>query len=352
MPLNTSDITKLGWNDFFQEQLDADELEQAIPCRVMSAHRGHLMVSVDNHELKLPETVEMQKEQGEAQITVGDWLLLSRQTGELIRRLVRSSLIQRQMAGVEDTVQLIAANVDTLFIVTSCNDDFQLSRLERYLALAYAAGVNPVIVLTKQDLTDDLQSYIDQARSLGDDVVVEAVNGRDDASLSRLHPWCQTGHTVALIGSSGVGKSTLVNGLGAESQKTGDIREDDAKGRHTTTHRSLLPLANGAVLLDSPGIRGVSLVVGGAGIETAFSEVIALTEQCRFRDCKHVSEPGCAIKEALSNGELSRRRLDNYTKLIEEQEQKIAVTAQRLKKGKSGGRPNSKSGAKYRKKGR
>lgn len=316
--IDVSTLSKLGWKDDFQKQLSDDELEQNIPCRVITANHNKITVSDGQTSYTISLTTQTLKQH--EQITVGDWVLLSKENNELVRLLDRLSLMQRQAPGADQSKQLMAANLDTLFIVTSCNDDFNLSRLERYLALAHSANTSPVFILTKIDLCDDVQSYIDQAKTLNANIAVEAINTHEPEAVNRLHHWCKKGDTIALIGSSGVGKSTLVNALGAETQQTGEIREDDSKGRHTTTHRSLLPLGNGAILLDSPGIRGLELSDAGSSVAAVFDDIVELASQCRFNDCKHGKEPGCAINAALASSELSQRRLDNYTKILEEQE--------------------------------
>ena len=272
--------------------------------------------------------------ESDEQITTGDWVLVSRDTRTFVRLLDRFSLIQRQSAGTDTIPQLVAANVDTLFIVTSCNDDFNLSRLERYLAIAYAADVLPVIVITKKDMSDEPEYYVEKARTLGKSIPVELVNVHDPISLSCLENWCETGQTVALVGSSGVGKSTLTHALGAEYQKTGSIREDDAKGRHTTTHRSLHMLTNGAVLIDSPGMRGIGVTDIGGAIDQVFVEIAKLSSECRFNNCQHDHEPGCAVKAALDRNEITQRRMNNYKKLMAEQEHNDISVEERRKKEK------------------
>jgi len=329
MPRNTLGLSSLGWNASFEQQLSNEELEQTQPYRVMEAHRGEVILSMGNEELVLPLKGKKLAGLNGDQITVGDWLLISRDDGAFIRLLDRTSLIKRQSAGLDGPPQMVAANINTLFIVTSCNEDFNLSRLERYLVIAYAAGVYPVIVLTKQDLIDDATSYVEKARTLGKNIAVEIVSGLVPSTLNCLQNWCKLGQTIALVGSSGVGKSTLVNGLGAAPQKTGKIRESDAKGRHTTTHRALLPIADGPVLLDSPGMRGLGLVDASHGLDVVFEEVIDLSLKCRFSDCQHDQEPGCAIKGAIGNQVLTQRRVNNYNKLIAEQKYHSAPEIER-----------------------
>lgn len=334
MSHNIEALTRLGWNAPLQKQLSFEEIEQTTPCRVMAAHRGRLVLSDGEEELVIPVVGKLLQEREQYQVTVGDWVLVANDTGAFVRLLDRFSLIQRQSAGADKSQQIVAANVDTMFIVSSCNADFNLSRLERYLSIAYAAEVYPVIVLTKRDTADDPQSYADKAQTLGANLRVELINAHDPETMTGLQDLCVPGQTIALVGSSGVGKSTLANTLGAKSQKTGGIREDDAKGRHTTTHRSLHPLSNGAVLLDNPGMRGLGLADVAAGVTAAFEEIDELSQKCRFSDCQHDHEPGCAVLAAIANNELSQRRVNNYSKLMTEQERNGASIAERRKKDK------------------
>lgn len=342
MSLNLSALTPLGWGSFYQQQLSPDELDQSSPCRVMAVHRGQLILSSGEQEMTIHLSGKMLRAEGDQQLTVGDWILMSPETGAFLRRLDRKNLIKRRAAGTDNSDQLVAANIDSLFIVTSCNDDFNLSRLERYLAFAHAAEVYPVIVITKKDKCQTPEDYEARARTLGPTIMVETINARDPEKLGGLKEWCAPGQTIALVGSSGVGKSTLANSLGAELQRIGEIRKDDAKGRHTTTHRSLLPLSGGALLLDSPGMRQLGLADDGAGVEAVFEEIAELARQCRFSDCQHDREPGCAVREALENGSLSPRRASNYTKLLAEQRHYSATVAERRKKDKAMGKFHKK----------
>jgi ribosome biogenesis GTPase len=253
--------------------------------------------------------------------------------------LDRKSLFKRRAAGTGLRLQLIAANVDTLFIVTSCNQDFNVARLERYLALAKEAGVTPVIVLTKADLTDTPEDFERDAARLMPALSVETVDARDPASVQRLTAWCGRGETIALVGSSGVGKSTLVNTLtGEQTIATAGIREDDAKGRHTTTGRMLHRLPAGGWLLDTPGMRELSLTDVHSGIEHVFSDIVELARSCRFRDCGHDGEPGCAVEAAVADGTLDEDRVRRWKKLLAEEAHNSASLAERRARGKEFGK--------------
>ncbi len=334
MSLNINSLTTIGWEPFFQQQLDENEWENTTPHRVLAVHRGQLILSNGESEFPFTLSGKMITSDRLAQSTVGDWLLLSNEDQKFVRQLNRKSLFKRKAAGSANVHQLVAANVNTLFIVTSCNDEFSSARLERYLAVAHDAEVEPVVVLTKADLCDTVSDYVSQVRALDDLLMVETVNALDPCSLDPLKAWCKSGQTIALMGSSGVGKSTIANGLGAPEQKTGDIREDDKKGRHTTTHRSLLPLKSGAILVDTPGMRELQLTDCEEGVSSVFSDIEEIAENCRFNDCKHNEEPGCAVHLAIENGEIDQRRLESYRKLMAEQFRNSATLAQRRQKDK------------------
>ncbi len=251
-------LPDLGWGHFFQQQLSLEEWETTTPVRVFALNR-HLVDCVGEggrQKFSLPHA--WLRYAVEDLPTVGDWLLIDKD-GQPLRLLERTSLFKRMAPGHDARVQLMAANVDTLFIVTSCNAEFNLSRLERYLAMALDAGVEPVIVLTKVDLIEDVENFRVQARVLRPGLAIEAVDSRDESVIEILRPWCRVGQTVALVGSSGVGKSTLVNTLYTSVvQETAVTRASDAKGRHTTTSRTLHLLPSGGLLLDSPGYARIA----------------------------------------------------------------------------------------------
>ncbi len=331
-------LTELGWRPFFQQQLSLDDLEGAHPlrpARVMSVERSVVGVSFDGGDAVAELELTWQQRPHEQRPTAGDWVLIT-PDDELERLLDRQSVFKRKAAGDRADVQLIGANVDTLFIVSSCNQDFNLSRLERYLALALDAQVTPVVILTKADLAA-AESYLTEAATLRPGLDVVAVNSLVADSIEPLRQWCSEGQTVALVGSSGVGKSTLLNTLiGTSVQITGAIREDDSKGRHTTTSRSLHALPEGGLILDSPGMRELKLTDVSSGLAEVFSDIDDLAEGCKFKDCAHNTEPGCVVAAALLAGELDERRLDNYRKLQREDAHNTSSIAQRHQRARNG----------------
>ena len=321
-------LQALGWRPFFQQQLTLDDLETFAPARVFEVQRSGMLIVGEALEHNVPLGGRWYQLPAVERPTVGDWVLVDHAGTTVQALLERASLIKRLAPSGE--LQAIAANLDTVFVVTSANDDFNLSRTERYLALAGDAGIEAVVVITKIDLSDDPAPFEAAAQTLTGAAAVVAVNALDPVSAQALAPWCGQGQTVGLLGSSGVGKSTLVNLLmGDEVQATQSIREDDAKGRHTTTHRSLHRLPGGALVLDSPGMREIQLADVAEGVRDAFEDVESLAADCRFRDCQHAGEPGCAVQIAIDAGNLDERRLANYRKLLREERHNSETVAQR-----------------------
>jgi ribosome biogenesis GTPase len=316
-------LTNLGLSPFFTQQLSMDELDFLV--RVIEVQRSHIVVSDGTDEWKIALGGVWFKLAREHRPTVGDWVLLDESRDRILRLLERKSVFKRVAAGNKVDMQLLAANVDTLFIVTSCNEEFNESRLERYLALAIEAGVDPVVILTKADLTEDVETYRERVKSISPDISVDSINATDPSTFKTLKAWVTPGSTVALVGSSGVGKSTILNSL-SETQRaeTGAIREQDSRGRHTTSFRSLHRLAGGGILLDVPGIRELKVAQLDTSLDDLFEDIDGLTKQCKFSDCSHQKEPGCAVLEAISNNTLDQRRFDNFQKLVEVEQKKSA----------------------------
>lgn len=325
-----STLETLGWRPFFAQQITMEELAATPPARVIEVHRNGLHVRGDGIDITIPPNPD---------VTVGDWLLLDRDRPGAGRILERISLIKRRAPGTDRQVQLIAANVDTAFIVTSCNQDFNVARLERYIALAFEAEVTPVMVLTKADLCVTPDRYVEAAQAISEQVPVVVLDARSEEPWAKLAEWCKPGQTVAFLGSSGVGKSTLTNALsGSQSIETQSIREDDAKGRHTTTRRQLHIVTGGCAVLDTPGMRELQLTDAETGIADVFADISEVASQCRFRDCQHETEPGCAVLAAVENGSVEQARLARWRKLVAEERHNSASIAERRSKDKAFGK--------------
>ncbi|MEO0914033.1 MAG: ribosome small subunit-dependent GTPase A [Pseudomonadota bacterium] len=310
-------LADLGWSDHFRGQCEAG----AVPARVSDVHRDRVVAC-------LPERVELRLAALSAgDIAVGDWVLV--ENGAVQRVLERRSVVQRRAAGQEARAQLLAANVDTLMIVTSCNADFNPARLERYLALAASGGVLPLIVITKADQVADAATFRKRAERLSPEVTALTIDARDPYEVKQLHAWLRPGETAALVGSSGVGKSTLLNALTGGDAATQGIREDDAKGRHTTTARSLHAALSGGCVIDTPGMRELQLYESAEGIDAVFADLADLATNCKFSDCAHESEPGCAVQAAIAAGTLEPERLRRWQKLLREDRFNSETVAER-----------------------
>ncbi|MES1941329.1 GTPase RsgA [Salinisphaera sp. T5B8] len=314
------------------------EYSLARPARVVEQHRSGYLVAEDIERSYPVESLpdwQRPRLHAEQRPAVGDWLLVTGGEESLARALAllpRRSAIKRSSAGKHYGQQIIAANIDIVFIVSSLDGDFNIRRIERYLLLV-GGGAQPVVVLTKADIAEDhdpgvIARATNALAALG--VAVCTLNARDPASVDVLKRWLAPGITAVLVGSSGVGKSTLTNTLtGEQVMKTGAVRTSDARGRHTTTHRCLIALAGDACLIDTPGMRELKPTGEEDLREDGFADIEALALECRFRDCRHIGEPGCAIRAAIETGELDAARFENYRKLGSEIGQAAAQLASR-----------------------
>lgn len=319
---NSFSLADMGWQNFFQQQLSLEEWDSTIPFRIVEQQRSQLQLIGEGSSQSLPVPVSAPP------LVVGDWLLLN-DAGRFERALDRRSCFQRKAAGTAVRTQLIAANVDTALIVCSLNEDFSLNRIERYLAIVKDAGAEAVVILSKRDLNPHWEECVQEVQALDPLLMVHALDCRSPEVRSVLAPWLARGQTVSLLGSSGTGKSTLCNTLGQSLQQlTGGIRDQDGKGRHTTTARSMIPLADGGWLIDTPGMRELQLGNCSEGLSESFADIGELAAHCRFSDCSHNSEPGCAVASAVEQGTLSQRRLANYRKLIQEDARNSASLAE------------------------
>ena len=310
------------------------------PARVLAVHRNRLVVATVDGEHNATLDAALCEREPLDRPAIGDWVAIHAMPPDAygIRALVpRRTAFIRGAAGAKVSPQVVAANVDYVLIVTALPGDFNERRLERYLALAWESGAMPLIVLTKCDLVPDVSAFVATARGLAPGVDVVAVSATAVGGLDHLQSLIPPGATLALLGSSGVGKSTLVNRLaGVEVMRTADV-DVDGRGRHTTTHRELRRLENGMLVIDTPGMRELQLWSADAGLERAFEDIVELSLACRFADCGHGNEPGCAVADAISRGQLDAERLTSWRKLTREavrsrlQGDAVAASAERAK---------------------
>ena len=313
-------LEAFGWGPFFAEHFEPYQKTRLTPARVAVQQRGALVLFTAGGAVDAEPTASLVREVG--QPVAGDWVAAEPLAGEdraIVRAVLpRRTRFARKEAWLRTEEQVVAANVDTVFLVTDCDRDFNPRRLERYLTSAWDSGADPVIVLNKSDLAEDLAGGLAAAESIAMGVPVHAISSVTGDGLVELEPYFSRGRTVALLGSSGVGKSTLANRLiGEEAFATAPIRHD-GRGRHTTTHRELILLPNGGLLLDTPGMRQLQLWADEASLDETFADITALAAQCRFGDCGHEVEPGCAVRAALANGSLPKERWESYCKLRRE----------------------------------
>ncbi|HLM55068.1 MAG TPA: ribosome small subunit-dependent GTPase A [Pyrinomonadaceae bacterium] len=329
-------LEEYGWSEHFARAFEPLAAAGFEPGRVFLQHNRAYVLYTASGETPAETTGRLRFHAAGAEDlpAVGDWVALRRTPDEdkakIHEILPRRSKFSRKAAGRETEEQIVAANVDTVFLVTGLDDDYNLRRLERYLIMAFESGAYPVVLLNKADLVPDAEEKRREVEQVAPGVPVFFLSAKRGEGVEQLTGFLGLGRTVALMGSSGVGKSTIVNRLlGSEVQRTQEVRLSDAKGRHTTTHRELFVLPSGGLVLDTPGMRELQLLVSERGLRETFEEIEEIASQCRFSDCRHEGEPGCAVREALEAGALDAERYRNYRKMEAEMRHAATLVDQR-----------------------
>lgn len=325
--MNQTDLSAWGWSRHFERAFAPWQKPQHLPARVIRGEKNYFRVISPLGELtvRFAGKIRHQADGRPGLPVVGDWVVVMpepQQRGTIVALLERKNSFSRNLPGrrkgknQRSEEQVIAANVDLILIVSGLDRDYNLRRIERYLTLVSGSGAEAVVVLNKTDLNPDPQTCLTEVTAIAGDTPVILSMANDPQHLAALHPYLKAGQTIALLGSSGVGKSTIINGLLGESrQKIGAVSTADGKGRHTTTHRELILLPGGAILMDNPGMRELHLWGESDDLEESFADILELARNCRFRDCSHQHEPGCAVRQAAAAGTLDEARLAGYHKL-------------------------------------
>lgn len=320
----TQHLLQMGWTSHFQEQLQYFRNAELVPARVVGVRKNTFCISNGRYDVLASAAGRLKHRSDGIYPVTGDWVLMA---GTVIFEvLARKNVLSRGAAGTHHKKdaqpyrdQVLAANLDTVFVVCGLDRDYNLRRVERYLTLVYNCGLNPVIILTKADLHHEPEHFVSDVENIAFGVPVHLVSALDSKGLLPLEDYLSPGQTVTMIGSSGAGKSTLVNRLyGKTIQATGSISSRVGKGKHTTTNRDLIVMPQGGMVIDNPGIREIALWDDDGGITNAFPEIEHLAGECRFSDCGHLHEPGCRVLQAVAEGRISGGRLESYRKMKRE----------------------------------
>jgi len=318
-------LEELGWNQSWRKSFDELGREGLVPARVAREDKEAYLVFSEHGELtaRVTGSVRHNAESRSEFPAVGDWVVIEPRPKEgeatIHAVLPRKSKFSRQAPGGRTEEQVLAANIDTVFLVSGLDENFNVRRIERYVTLAWESGAGPVILLNKADVCDDVEARISEVESAVFGVPLHTISATENQGLHVLRRYISKGKTVAFFGSSGVGKSTIINSLlGEERQKVNAISEAVGKGKHTTTHRELILFPDGGVVIDTPGMRGLHMWCDDNGVKRSFDDIEELARLCRFRDCRHGTEPGCAVRKALDEGVLEAKRYGNYLKLQKE----------------------------------
>ena len=321
------ELLDIGWNKSIEDNYQKLGIDNLLLGRVIFHSGKQYKIITTTGELiaNISSSVINSIKNKSELPSVGDWVCLQKidefRPYNIVKIIPRINKLSRKVAGDKSEEQIIASNIDIVFIITSVDDDFNIRRLERYLAMSNQINSKQIIIINKIDKCNNLEKYIKETEQIFQNTSIISISAKEGKNIQNVIKHIEKGKTIILLGSSGVGKSTLINQiLGYSRQKVGNIREKDSKGRHITTNRELIILPKGGILIDNPGLREIQLWSSEEGIIKTFQDIDELSRQCRFKDCIHDSEPGCAIKQAVESRQLSQERLDNYKKLLREQE--------------------------------
>jgi len=339
-------LEDLGYGPDLEEIRVEQQLDSFAVGRIISEHKERYRVRNEKNEFEAEVIGNLRfTARGRSDFpAVGDWVAISEYEEDkvLIHAVFpRKTVMEREAVGKQGEKQIIATNIDDAFIVQAVDRDFNINRIERYLTICYASGVKPIVILNKTDLIAEaqLEEILNSVKERVSEVMVIAISNETRIGYEELSGHIEKGHTYCLLGSSGVGKSTLMNNLsGQDLMQTGSISERSNKGRHVTSHRELIVLESGGIIIDNPGMREVGIADASAGLDTTFEMIVSLSDQCRFQDCTHVHESGCAIREAVDNGEIDQASYENYLKMERERQHFESTVFERRKKDKEFGK--------------